>query len=84
MCVPRSCVTVYFLVLVTKMPSKLTKGGNSIPPHLRPASPNEPLTCPELGTAGQAITSDDVCALKIELLLALRKDFREFKGVSLD
>lgn len=70
MCVPRSCVTVYFLVLVTKMPSKLTKGGNSIPP--------------ELGTVGQAITSNDVGALKIELLLALRKDFREFKGVSVD
>lgn len=70
MCVLRSCVTVYFLVLVTKMPSKLTKGGNSIPP--------------ELGTAGQAITSNDVGALKIELLLALRKDFREFKGVSVD
>ncbi|CAI5669521.1 unnamed protein product [Oreochromis niloticus] len=56
------------------MPPKPTKGGSSIRPHLRPASPDEP-THPELGTAAQATTSSDVGTLKAELLSALREDF---------
>uniref|UniRef100_A0A668TBT9 L1 transposable element RRM domain-containing protein n=1 Tax=Oreochromis aureus TaxID=47969 RepID=A0A668TBT9_OREAU len=57
------------------MPPKPTKGGSSIRPHLRPASPNEPLTHPKSGTAAQAATSSDVGALKAELLSALHEDF---------